>query len=225
MKCGLASYADLALGTANLEHPEGGQITRLRPLRRPSQPKQHRDFHQAETELTTPRAWRYCWGQKKRWFKFPIHPSQYQWYEPQSQLALPGVGRDHHYAWFDNYFVDRLAIAAKWLDTHALSQKPEDHYCAVSRDDRTMAIPWGLYLGDVQEGDRKHGHLQEMLDGARATRPLVTIVTSDHGEHFGEHRLFQHVAELAPGSGNLPPLGYVTVDELKTGGPDAPDAP
>ena len=55
MKCGLASYADLALGTANLEHPEGGQITRLRPLRRPSQPKQHRDFHQAETELTTPR--------------------------------------------------------------------------------------------------------------------------------------------------------------------------
>jgi len=31
-----------------------------------------------------------------------------------------------------------------------------------------------------------------MLDGARATRPLVTSVTSDHGEHFGEHRLFQH---------------------------------
>jgi hypothetical protein len=122
MKCGLASYADLALGTANLEHPEGGQITRLRPLRRPSQPKQHRDFHQAETELATPRAWRYCWGQKKRWFKFPIHPNQYQWYEPQSQLALPGVGSDHHYAWFDNYFVDRLAIAAKWLDTHAVPQ-------------------------------------------------------------------------------------------------------
>jgi arylsulfatase A-like enzyme len=31
-----------------------------------------------------------------------------------------------------------------------------------------------------------------MLDDARATRPLVTIVTSDHGEHFGEHRLFEH---------------------------------
>lgn len=130
--------------------------------------------------------------QKKRWFKFPIHPSQYQWYEPQSQLAFPGVGSDHHYAWFDNYFVDRLGIAAEWLDTHALSQKPEDHFCAVSRDDRTMAILWGLYLGDVQEGDRKLGHLQEMLDGARATRPLVIIVTSDHGEHLGEHRLFQH---------------------------------
>jgi len=69
--------------------------------------------------------------------------------------------------------VDRLAIAAKWLDTHALPQKPEDHFCAMSRDDRTIAILWGLYLGDVQEGDRKLGHLREMLDGERATRPLI----------------------------------------------------
>ena len=61
--------------------------------------------------------------------------------------------------------MDRLAIAAKWLDTHALSQKPEDHFCAVSRDDRTMAILWGLYLGDVQEGDRKRGDLGERVDG------------------------------------------------------------
>jgi arylsulfatase A-like enzyme len=74
----------------------------------------------------------------------------------------------------------------------ALSQKPEDYFCAVSRDDRTMAILWGLYLGDVREGDRKLGHFRDILAGERKTRPLVTVVTSDHGEHFGEHHLFQH---------------------------------
>ena len=45
--------------------------------------------------------------------------TSYRWYEPQSQLSFPGLGTDHSYVWFDNYFVDRLAIAAKWLETHA----------------------------------------------------------------------------------------------------------
>jgi hypothetical protein len=44
----------------------------LRPLRCPSRPKQHRDFHQAQRELTTLSVRRYCSGQKKRWFKIPI---------------------------------------------------------------------------------------------------------------------------------------------------------
>jgi arabinofuranosyltransferase len=51
---------------------------------------------------------------------FPLFMrSSYRWYEPQSQLSFPGLGTDHSYIWFDNYFVDRLAIAAKWLETHA----------------------------------------------------------------------------------------------------------
>jgi len=53
-----------------LEHPEGEQITRLRPLRRPSQPKQHRDFHQAETELTTPRPGDIAGARKKGGLNF-----------------------------------------------------------------------------------------------------------------------------------------------------------
>jgi hypothetical protein len=117
----LPTQADGAARSEFERAPRRRTITRLRPLRRLSQPKQHRDFHQAERELTPPRLGDIA-GARKRWFKFPIHPSQYQWYEPQSQLAFPGVGSDHHYAWFDNYFVDRLAIAAKWLDTHALPQ-------------------------------------------------------------------------------------------------------
>jgi arabinofuranosyltransferase len=46
-------------------------------------------------------------------------PTQLRWYEPQSELHFPGLGSDHSYSWFDNYFVDRLAVAARWLETNA----------------------------------------------------------------------------------------------------------
>jgi hypothetical protein len=88
------------------------------------------DFHQAERELTTPRPGDIARARKKGGPNF-LYIRVSTNGTPQSQLAFPGVGSDHHYAWFDNYFVDRLAIAAKWLDTHALPQKPEDHFCAV----------------------------------------------------------------------------------------------
>jgi hypothetical protein len=46
-------------------------------------------------------------------------PRPGRWYEPQSELSFPGNGTDHHYLWFDNYFVDRLTLAAQWLQEHA----------------------------------------------------------------------------------------------------------
>jgi hypothetical protein len=50
---------------------------------------------------------------------FPLlFPKDQQWYEPQSELYFPNGG-DHSYTWFDNYFVDRLAVAARWLEANA----------------------------------------------------------------------------------------------------------
>jgi len=46
-------------------------------------------------------------------------PGTHRWLEPQSGLSFPGVGSDHAYRWFDNYFVDRQAAAARWLEAHA----------------------------------------------------------------------------------------------------------
>lgn len=43
----------------------------------------------------------------------------YRWREPQSGLTFPGRNGEHSYYWFDNYFVDRLAIAAHWLQANA----------------------------------------------------------------------------------------------------------
>jgi len=48
-----------------------------------------------------------------------IYPQAVRWHEPQCQLSFPGNGTDHSYRWFDNYFVDRLAIAAEWLQQNA----------------------------------------------------------------------------------------------------------
>lgn len=47
-----------------------------------------------------------------------VLPRAYRWNEPQSELSFPSTGPPR-YVWFDNYFVDRLAIAAHWLQTHA----------------------------------------------------------------------------------------------------------
>jgi arylsulfatase A-like enzyme len=49
----------------------------------------------------------------------------------------------------------------------------------------------GLYLGEVAEADRKLGAVLEILQ-ERGVANLVTVVTSDHGEHFGERRLLDH---------------------------------
>jgi arabinofuranosyltransferase len=48
-----------------------------------------------------------------------VVPEHGRWYEPQSELSFPGLGKDHSYVWFDNYFVDRLKTAAKWLQANA----------------------------------------------------------------------------------------------------------
>lgn len=51
---------------------------------------------------------------------FPvIFSKHYMWYEPQSELSFPVQNNDNTYVWFDNYFVDRLATAARWLETNA----------------------------------------------------------------------------------------------------------
>jgi len=60
----------------------------------------------------------FCWTARQT-LASVVFPRSGRWYEPQSELSFPGIGTDHHYVWFDNYFVDRLAVAARWLEEHA----------------------------------------------------------------------------------------------------------
>jgi len=56
----------------------------------------------------------------------------------------------------------------------------------------TLEVLRGLYLGDVAAADAKLREIVELLETAAAGSGLVTVVTSDHGEHLGEHRLLGH---------------------------------
>jgi len=53
-----------------------------------------------------------------------------------------------------------------------------------------------LYRGEVAAADAKLGRLVEAARAAAGDGPLVTVVTSDHGEHFGEHGLLGHEFSL-----------------------------
>jgi len=55
-----------------------------------------------------------------------------------------------------------------------------------------LAILHGLYLGDVAVADAKVGTILQRVRAAAGAQPLITIVTADHGEHLGEHRLLDH---------------------------------
>jgi hypothetical protein len=41
-----------------------------------------------------------------------------RWHDDQSGLTFPGDGIEHVYRWYGNYFVDRLTIAAAYLNAH-----------------------------------------------------------------------------------------------------------
>jgi hypothetical protein len=55
-----------------------------------------------------------------------------------------------------------------------------------------QAIFRGLYLGDVAAADRKLDRLLSVLDSSAEDEERLTVVTSDHGEHLGEHGLMGH---------------------------------
>ncbi|MCP3986026.1 MAG: sulfatase-like hydrolase/transferase [bacterium] len=52
-----------------------------------------------------------------------------------------------------------------------------------------LAILRALYRGEVAAADAKFAAIRAMLPGGDR---LITIVTSDHGEHLGERRLLDH---------------------------------
>jgi arylsulfatase A-like enzyme len=80
-------------------------------------------------------------------------------------------------------------------EARAVSQEKADYMCAEGRE-RDLAILRGLYLGGVRAADDKLSYLLTVLGGAGLADDLVVVVTSDHGEHFGEGRRIEHVAGL-----------------------------
>jgi arylsulfatase A-like enzyme len=81
--------------------------------------------------------------------------------------------------------------ASKWAiqDRHAA---PERQICGALPTVQQIEIQRGLYLGDVHAADRKLSKILAAARTAAGERPLITVVTSDHGELFGEDKLLGH---------------------------------
>lgn len=77
-------------------------------------------------------------------------------------------------------------------EARAVSQDPSDYFCHAGSRGRDLAILRGLYQGGVTAADAKLGAVLDLLGAAGLDRDLITIVTADHGEHFGEHGLVGH---------------------------------
>ena len=97
-----------------------------------------------------------------------------RWHDDQSGLSFPGDGVEHPYRWYGNYFVDRLSIAARYLNEHTepgavVASTPAGaigYYLdrplidMLGLNDRHIAASSGVYAGP----DARAGH--EKGDGA-----------------------------------------------------------
>jgi arylsulfatase A-like enzyme len=77
-------------------------------------------------------------------------------------------------------------------EAERVSQDAAEYNCNVEGHDYALAILRGLYLAGVAENDRKLNAILDRLAKRGLATNLVTIVTSDHGEQFGEHNLVDH---------------------------------
>ncbi len=89
----------------------------------------------------------------------------------------------------ENPFVPR-GVDARALQ--GLNRKVHKRICAALPPPKQIEALKGLYLGGVAADDAKLRAVLGALRDAGASQRLVTIVTADHGEHFGEHRLMEH---------------------------------
>jgi len=84
-------------------------------------------------------------------------------------------------------------IDADWA--RGVIQSPTFYMCDPDANPKDIEILHGLYHGDVVAADEKLGKVLDLLEGQTA-RPIIRIVTADHGEHFGEHGLMSHQFSL-----------------------------
>jgi arylsulfatase A-like enzyme len=81
-------------------------------------------------------------------------------------------------------------------DAKRIPQSEETYFCNRDADPRALDVLRGLYLGDVAAADAKLAAVRARLEPRAGASPLVTVVTSDHGEAFGEHALYGHLVGL-----------------------------
>ena len=90
-----------------------------------------------------------------------------------------------------NRFLDPdVSVGASW--TADAVKQASYRICDGLPSSQDVKMLHGLYLGDVAEVDAKLGRIEAIAREVTAEGALIVVVTADHGEHFGEHRLLSH---------------------------------
>jgi len=83
-----------------------------------------------------------------------------------------------------------VPVGKAW--TPSRLEQTADLICDRLPSSADLEILHGLYLGGIAEADAKLGRIVGIARDSSSAGGLVVVATSDHGEHFGEHRLLDH---------------------------------
>jgi arylsulfatase A-like enzyme len=131
-----------------------------------------------------------------------------------TELVDADVLNERVYAWLDTLSSDRFFLFVNYMDTHVpyntkpregLTERPVSQEAGLHRLLRTKALPiWGGVPEELKQSvidqydtaianlDEQIGILLDRLKQKGMYDNATVIVTSDHGEAFGEHALVGH---------------------------------
>lgn len=102
------------------------------------------------------------------------------------------------------------ALAPEWTQVEGVAasrEKTRDHWLRPEGlPGETIEIMSRLYDGEIAFLDWAFGRLLQMLEAQGLLDETLIVVTSDHGEHFGEHGLVSHSFSLYEGLVRVPLL-------------------
>jgi len=113
---------------------------------------------------------------------------------------------DPHSPYLDreqNQFIESGVAIGDFWTANSLKASPT-RICDQLPFSKELKILHGLYLGDVAAADAKLGRIDAIVREAVAEEGLIVVVTADHGEHFGEHRLLDHEFSVRAPVLNIP---------------------
>jgi arylsulfatase A-like enzyme len=84
------------------------------------------------------------------------------------------------------------------------AEKPERLLCGAAPSRRELDILRGLYLGEVAETDRKIEKILDDVQRLGGASKVISVVTADHGELFGDRKLLGHEFNLRQGALHVP---------------------
>jgi arylsulfatase A-like enzyme len=97
-----------------------------------------------------------------------------------------------------------VAAGASPEEMRRYAEKPHNLLCGELPSKRDLEILRGLYLGDVAAADAQLKTALELVNKDEKSRDVVAVITSDHGESFGEGRLMGHEFGLRNAALHIP---------------------